>query len=159
MRLATKRQPSASNLMRSCDAASPCTNADVHYPKVERIRVVLDNLSTHAADALYEAFPACRARRVLERPGFYYVPKRANWLTMIEIAIGVLCGQCLNCRIGATVSDPKSSPGNDSECRTHPHQIDIHNRQGSRKNGPRLSPPIRYPAPQTQRVIITVQGW
>jgi len=40
MRLATKRQPSASNLMRSCDA--PCTNADVHYPKVERIRVVLD---------------------------------------------------------------------------------------------------------------------
>ena len=42
MRLATKRQPSASNLMRSCDAASPCTNADVHYPKVERIRVVLD---------------------------------------------------------------------------------------------------------------------
>jgi len=57
---------------------------------------------------------------VLERPGFHYVSKRASWLNMVEIAIGVLCGQCLNCRIGATVSDPKSSPGSDSECRTHP---------------------------------------
>jgi hypothetical protein len=38
---------------------------DVHYPKAERIRVVLDNLSTHSAGALYEAFPACEARRVL----------------------------------------------------------------------------------------------
>jgi transposase len=28
---------------------------DVHYPKAERIRVVLDNLSTHTAGALYEA--------------------------------------------------------------------------------------------------------
>jgi hypothetical protein len=38
---------------------------DVHYPKAERIRVVLDNLSIHTAGALYEAFPPCEARRVL----------------------------------------------------------------------------------------------
>jgi hypothetical protein len=31
---------------------------DVHYPKADRIRVVLDNLSTHKAGALYQAFPA-----------------------------------------------------------------------------------------------------
>jgi transposase len=31
--------------------------ADVHLPKAERIRIVLDNLSTHSAGALYQAFP------------------------------------------------------------------------------------------------------
>src|SRR5207245_9453995 len=41
--------------------------ADVHFPKAERIRVVMDNLSTHSAGALYQAFPAGEARRVLRR--------------------------------------------------------------------------------------------
>jgi hypothetical protein len=40
---------------------------DIHFPKSERIRVVLDNLSTHSASALYQAFPAAEARRVLRR--------------------------------------------------------------------------------------------
>ena len=31
---------------------------DVHYPSAERIRVVLDNLSTHSAGSLYQTFPA-----------------------------------------------------------------------------------------------------
>ena len=35
---------------------------DVHYPLAERIRVVLDNLSTHSAGALYQTFPADEAR-------------------------------------------------------------------------------------------------
>jgi transposase len=35
---------------------------DVHYPAAERIRVVLDNLSTHSAGALYHAFPADEGR-------------------------------------------------------------------------------------------------
>jgi hypothetical protein len=29
--------------------------SDVHFPKAERIRVILDNLSTHSAGALYKA--------------------------------------------------------------------------------------------------------
>ena len=36
---------------------------DVHYPQAELIRVVLDNLSTHTAGALYETFPAPEAHR------------------------------------------------------------------------------------------------
>ena len=32
--------------------------AEVHYPEAERIRVVLDNLSTHSLGALYQTFPA-----------------------------------------------------------------------------------------------------
>jgi transposase len=72
---------------------------DVHFPKAERIRVVLDNLSTHSAGALYRAFPACEARRVLRRLEFHYVPKHASWLNMVEIEIGVLRSQCLDRRI------------------------------------------------------------
>src|SRR5258708_8380756 len=68
---------------------------DLHYPKAERIRVVLDNLSTHSAGALYEAFPAPEAHRILRRLELHYTPKHASWLNMVEIEIGVLRGQCL----------------------------------------------------------------
>ena len=74
---------------------------DVHYPDAERIRVVLDNLSTHSASALYQTFPAAEARRVLRRLEFHYVPKHASWLNMVEIEIGVLARQCLDRRINS----------------------------------------------------------
>ena len=74
--------------------------ADTHYPDAERIRVVLDNLSTHTAGALYETFPASEAHRILQRLEFHYTPKHASWLNMMEIEIGVLRGQCLDRRIG-----------------------------------------------------------
>src|SRR5712672_3618675 len=76
---------------------------DVHYPKAEYIRVVQDNLSTHSAGALYQAFPPAEARRILRRLEFHYTPKHASWLNMVEIEIGVLRGQCLDRRI----DDPK----------------------------------------------------
>ena len=72
---------------------------DVHFPHAKRIRVVMDNLSTHAAKNLYEAFPAPEARRILRRLEFHYTPKHASWLNMAEIEIGVLSGQCLGRRI------------------------------------------------------------
>jgi transposase len=72
---------------------------DLHYPEAERIRVVLDNLSTHTASSLYQTFPAAEARRVLRRLEFHYTPKHASWLNMVEIEIGVLRGQCLDRRI------------------------------------------------------------
>jgi transposase len=74
--------------------------ADIHYPDADRIRVVLDNLSTHTAGALYEAFMAPEAHRILKRLEFHYTPKHASWLNMVEIEIGVLRGQCLDRRIG-----------------------------------------------------------
>ena len=55
---------------------------DLHYPKAERIRVVLDNLSTHSAGALYQTFSADEARRLLRRLKFHYVPKHASWLNI-----------------------------------------------------------------------------
>jgi len=73
---------------------------DVHYPKAELIRVVLDNLSTHVPAALYETFEPAEARRILRRLEFHYTPKHASWLNMVEIEIGVMVGQCLDRRIG-----------------------------------------------------------
>ena len=72
---------------------------DVDYPGATCIRVVQDNLSTHTPGALYEAFPAPEAHRILERLEFHSTPKHASWLNMVEIEIGVLKGQCLDRRI------------------------------------------------------------
>ena len=84
----------------ACDFAECMRDlVDLHYPKAERIRVVLDNLSTHSPGALYEAFPAPEAHRILRRLEFHYTPKHASWLNMVEIEIGVLRTQCLDRRI------------------------------------------------------------
>ena len=74
--------------------------ANTHYAEADLIRVVLDNLSTHTAGALYETFPAPEAHSILHRLEFHYTPKHASWLNMVEIEIGVLRGQCLDRRIG-----------------------------------------------------------
>jgi transposase len=72
---------------------------DLHFPETEKIRVVLDNLSTHTPAALYAAFPAQEARRLLRRIEFHYTPRHASWLNMVEIEIGVMKRQCLDRRI------------------------------------------------------------
>jgi hypothetical protein len=74
--------------------------ADVHYPDVERIRLVLDNLSTHTPSALYDAFPPEEARRLARRFELHYTPKHGSWLNMAEAELSVLSRQCLDRRIG-----------------------------------------------------------
>jgi hypothetical protein len=56
---------------------------DQHYPRAEKIRVVLDNLSTHSGASLYNSFAPQEARRVLRKIEFHYVPKHASWLNMV----------------------------------------------------------------------------
>jgi transposase len=73
--------------------------ANVDYPNAEKIRVVMDNLSTHTASAIYQTFPADEARRILRRLEFHYTPRHASWLNMVEIEIGVIRRQCLDRRI------------------------------------------------------------
>ena len=53
--------------------------ADIHYPDADRIRVVMDNLSTHKTGALVGK-PSRRpeAHRVLQRLEFHYTPKHAR---------------------------------------------------------------------------------
>jgi hypothetical protein len=71
---------------------------DRHCPKADVIRVVLDNLSTHSVAALYQTFDPGEARRIARKLEFYYVPKHASWLNMveIEIEIGILKQRCLS---------------------------------------------------------------
>ena len=44
---------------------APCRRdlVDRHFPKAEKIRVVMDNLSIHSPASLYNALPASEARR------------------------------------------------------------------------------------------------
>ena len=73
--------------------------SDVHFPGASRIVLVQDNLSTHKAASLYEAFPPNEARRLVERFEWHYTPKHGSWLDMAESELGVLATQCLERRI------------------------------------------------------------
>jgi hypothetical protein len=69
------------------------------YPEAEVIRVVLDNLNTHKAASLYEAFPAEEARVIARKIEFHYTPKHGSWLNIAEIELAVLSNMCLSQRI------------------------------------------------------------
>ena len=69
------------------------------FPKAVKIRLVQDNLSTHNASSFYEHLPASEAFELAQRFEFYYTPKSASWLNMIEIEFSALVKQCLDRRI------------------------------------------------------------
>jgi hypothetical protein len=73
---------------------------DVHYPDVERIVLVMDQLNTHSPASLYEAFPPAEAKRLAERREIHYTPKHGSWLNMAEIELSALQRQCLDRRFG-----------------------------------------------------------
>jgi len=69
------------------------------FPDAAKITLVQDNLSTHKAASLYEAFPPAEARRLVERFEWHYTPKHGSWLNMAETELSVLSSQCLDRRI------------------------------------------------------------
>ena len=75
--------------------------ADIHYPHADQSRIVMDDLSTHTAGALYEAFPAPEAHRILRRLEFHYTAKHASWLNMVRSRSACCAGSVW---IGALVS-------------------------------------------------------
>ena len=74
---------------------------DSVYPHADYVRIVQDNLNTHTAAALYEAFPAPEARRILQRVQFHYTPKHGSWLNMAEIEISIFARGCLSRRVAS----------------------------------------------------------
>jgi hypothetical protein len=72
---------------------------DVHYPRAEKIVLVMDNLNTHKLASLYQAFPPAEARRLIERLDIHHTPKHGSWLNMAEIELSALATQCLDRRI------------------------------------------------------------
>jgi hypothetical protein len=69
------------------------------YPSAHKIRLVQDNLNTHNPSAFYQWLPAQQAFELADRFEFYYTPKSASWLNMIEIEFSALAKGCLRERI------------------------------------------------------------
>jgi hypothetical protein len=78
-----------------------CQALAAEYPEALKIRVVQDNLNTHDISAFYENLPADQALALANRFEFYYTPKSASWLNMIEIEFSALARACLHRRIPA----------------------------------------------------------
>jgi hypothetical protein len=76
-----------------------CQALAAEYPDAIKIRLVQDNLNTHDVSAFYENLPADEAQALAERFEFYFTPKSASWLNMIEIEFSALTRLCLDRRI------------------------------------------------------------
>lgn len=69
------------------------------YRRAEKLVLVMDQLNTHSAASLYEAFPPAEAKRLADRLEIHYTPKHGSWLNMAEIELSVLGRECLDRRI------------------------------------------------------------
>jgi hypothetical protein len=95
---------------------------DVHYPKAEKVVLVMDNLNTHKLGSLYEAFTPAEARRLIDRLEVHHTPKHGSWLNMAETELSVLTKQCLDRRIGDRMTRAREVAAwqrarNDAQCR------------------------------------------
>ena len=72
---------------------------DRHYPDVEQVVLVMDNLNTHCVSSFYEAFAPAEARRLTQRLEIHYTPEHGSWLNMAEIENSAMARQCLSRRI------------------------------------------------------------
>ena len=75
-----------------------CQALAAAYPEAIKIRLVQDNLNTHDTSAFYENLPTDEAFALAERFEFYFTPKSASWLNMIEIEFSALTRLCLDRR-------------------------------------------------------------
>jgi transposase len=66
-----------------------------HYPHVEKIILIGDNLNTHNAASFYEAFPPKTAYTLSQKFEFHYTPKHGSWLNIAEAELSSLAIQCL----------------------------------------------------------------
>ena len=76
-----------------------CQAIAAAYPEATKIRLVMDNLNTHHKGAFYDHLPADEAWALAQRFDFFYTPKSASWLNMIEIEFSALTRLCLKRRI------------------------------------------------------------
>ena len=75
--------------------------SDELYPQAEKIVLVLDDLNTHTAAALYARFAPAQARRLASRFEWHWTPEHGSWLNMAECELSVLSRQCLARRMAS----------------------------------------------------------
>ena len=68
---------------------------DTTYRDAQKVRWVMDNLSTHKLSNFYAHFPPHVARAYLQRMEIIYTPVHGSWLNMAEIEFSVLTRQVL----------------------------------------------------------------
>jgi hypothetical protein len=73
---------------------------EVHYPKAEKIVLMMDNLNTHTPASWYQTFAPAEAHRLLEKLEIRHTPLHGSWLNMAEIELSVLARQALSRLIG-----------------------------------------------------------
>jgi hypothetical protein len=73
---------------------------DEDFPDARKVVLVCDNLNTHHAASLYEAFEPEEARRIARKLRIHYTPRNGSWLNVAEVELAVLSEQCLDRRIG-----------------------------------------------------------
>jgi len=71
----------------------------VHYPGKHKVRLVLDNLNTHAIGSLYEVYPPKIASKLAKRLEIHYTPVHGSWLNIAEVELSVMERQCLKRRL------------------------------------------------------------
>ena len=68
---------------------------DTTYRDAQKVRWVMDNLSTHKLSNFYAHFPPHVARAYVQRMEIIYTPVHGSWLNMAEIECSVLTRQVL----------------------------------------------------------------
>jgi DDE superfamily endonuclease len=71
--------------------------------------LVMDNLNTHGAGSLYEAFEPAEAFALAQRLEIHHTPRHGSWLNIAEIELSALTRQRLDRRInnpGALHTEP-----------------------------------------------------
>lgn len=69
------------------------------YKACDKLVLILDQLNTHSAASLYEAFPPEEAKQLANRLEIHHTPKHGSWLDMAEIELSAMGRQCLSRRI------------------------------------------------------------
>ena len=89
--LAGRRQVRLTERRRRIDWALFIENLlEERYRDAERLVLVMDQLNTHSAASLYEAFPPDKAKRLADRLEIHHTPKHGSWLNMAEIELSAL---------------------------------------------------------------------
>ena len=66
------------------------------YPNVEKIVLIMDNLSTHTEKAVISKFGEKEGKDLWSRFEVHHTPVHGSWLNQAEIAIGMYSRQCLS---------------------------------------------------------------
>ena len=121
------------------------------YPAAEKVRLVQDNLNTHDLSALYETFPVEEAFALAQRFEFFFTPKAASWLNMIEIEFSALARECLHRRIASfdTLEREIMALVEEARRQGHPDRLAVL----PRHRPPNLRPPLPARAPGTTLLL------